>query len=96
MNKKLNTFIFIIAGTLVNLLLALLFIVILMVGLFKVESVWPGRGEPLFPLVFIAGIIAAMVVYQRLSHWVVEKFDLSDKLDPLFVSKRRRKKKIED
>jgi hypothetical protein len=50
----------------------------------------------MFPFAFIAGVLLAMVVYQRLSHWVVEKFDLSDKLDPLFKSRRRRKKKDQD
>ena len=93
MNKKVNTIVFIVAGTIVNLLLAILFIVLLMVLIFKVETIWPGRGEPMFPFAFIAGVLLAMVVYQRLSHWVVEKFDLSDKLDPLFKSRRRRKKK---
>ncbi len=93
MNKKVNTIIFIVAGTLVNLLLAVCFILLLMVAVYKIDAIWPGRGEPLFPFVFIAGIIAAMIVYQRISHWVVEHFDLSDKLDPLVQIKRRHKKK---
>lgn len=96
MNKKVNTIVFIVAGTLVNLLLAIFFIILLMVAVYKIDMIWPGRGEPLFPFVFIAGIIAAMVVYQRISHWVVEHFNLSDKLDPLVQFKRRRKKTNND
>ncbi len=96
MNKKVNTVIFIVAGTLVNLLLAIFFIVLLIVAIYKIDSLWPGRGEALFPFAFIAGIIAAMIVYQRISHWVVERFNLSDKLDPLVQFKKRRKKREAD
>ena len=96
MNRKVNTVLFIIAGTIVNLLLAILCVVLLMVVIFKVESTWPGRGEPMFPFAFIAGVLLAMVLYQRLSHWVVEKFNLSDKLDPLFRIRHRRKKPKQD
>ena len=91
MNKKFNTVLFILAGTITNLLLAVFFIVLLMVVVFQIDKAWPGRGEPLFPFVFIAGIIAAMIVYQRLSHWVVDRFNLADKLDPIIQRKRRRK-----
>lgn len=96
MNKKVNTVIFIVAGTLVNLLLAVVFIVMLIVAIYKIDTLWPGRGEPLFPFAFIAGIIAAMIVHQRLSHWVVERFKLSDKLEPLFQFKRRHRKPKQD
>lgn len=92
MNKKLNTVVFIVVGTIVNILLAVFFILVLMVVAFKVDTIWPGHGEPLLPFVFIAGILLAMLVYQRLSHWVVERFDLSDKLDQLIHFKKRRKK----
>lgn len=96
MNKKANTIVFIVAGTLVNLILAVFFIILLMVAVYKIDTIWPGKGEPLFPFVFIAGVIAAMIVYQRISHWVVERFDLSDKLDPIVHFKRRRKKPNND
>lgn len=91
MNKKLNTAVFIVAGTIVNILLAVFFIGLLMIGAYKVENIWPGHGEPMLPFIFIAGVILAMIVYQRLSHWVVERFDLSDSLDQLVHFKKRRK-----
>jgi hypothetical protein len=96
MNNKANTVLFIIVGTLVNLFLAISFIVLLLVAIYKLETIWPGRGEALFPFAFIAGILLSMLVYQRLSHWVVERFGLSDKLDPLFRVKHRRKKPKQD
>ena len=46
MNKKVNTIVFIVAGTIVNLLLAILFIVLLMVLIFKVETIWSAVENP--------------------------------------------------
>ena len=92
MNKKINTVVFIVVGTIVNILLAMFFISLLMVVAFKVNAIWPGHGVPMLPFVFIAGIVLAMLVYQRISHWVVERFGLSDKLDSLIHFKKRKKK----
>ncbi|HKL86759.1 MAG TPA: leader peptide processing enzyme [Treponemataceae bacterium] len=93
MNKKMNTVAFILVGTLVNVLLAVLFIGSLM---FAISLLVPYMGEQvgsLVPFAFVAGIILAMLVYQKLTRWVIEKYDLNDKLDPLFSSKRKRNKK---
>jgi len=49
----------------------------------------------LIPLAIIGGIIISMIIYQRLTAWVIERFGLADKLDPLFVSSKRKKKRLE-
>jgi hypothetical protein len=85
MNKKVNTVFFIIGGTLVNIVLAIAFIGVLLFGLIKLESVVGQNVATLVPFVFIGGILLAMIIYQKLSRWVVEKFQLGDKLDPLIT-----------
>jgi len=45
----------------------------------------------LFPFAIIGGIILAMIVYQRLTKWVVAKFNMTDKLSPLFHIRTRKK-----
>lgn len=92
MNKKLNTVWFILAGTVVNVLLALLFIGILMLGVILLYSAVGQNAITFVPFAIIGGILIAMIVYQKLSRWVVERFGLSDKLDPLFSFKRNKKK----
>jgi len=90
MNKKLNTVLFVVIGTLVNILLAIAFVVILLIlASFAKQWIGPAKGAVL-PFIVMLGIFIAMMVYQRLTTWVIKKFDLEDKLDPLFTSRRRK------
>ena len=43
------------------------------------------------PLSLVGGILLAMIAYQKLTKWVITKFNLTDKLDPLFTSRHRKK-----
>ena len=92
MNKKMNTVLFVLAGTIVNLLMALVFIGILLFGVIKLHSVVGQNAVTLVPFAIIGGILLAMIFYQKLSKWVVEHFGLGDKLDPLFTLKHNKKK----
>lgn len=91
MNKKANTLIFILCGTIVNLLIAILFIgiLLLLVGQFQ-NSLGPYMAT-VVPVAFFTGLIAAMFVYQKLTKWVVSKFHLEDKLDPIIKMKSRKR-----
>ncbi|HNQ96836.1 MAG: hypothetical protein JW875_00930 [Spirochaetales bacterium] len=95
-NKKANTVVFIVCGTIVNLLMALLIIVILFIAVSRIALiVGEQKAALLIPLAIIGGIIISMIIYQRLTAWVIERFGLADKLDPLFVSSKRKKKRLE-
>ena len=91
----MNTVVFILVGTIVNVLLAVTFIGLLMFGVSLLVPIMGEKVGSLVPFAFIAGIILAMLVYQKLTKWVIDKFDMNDKLDPLFTSKKRRKKKYD-
>lgn len=93
MTKKQNTILFILIGTIVEVILAVLFIIILVVA-----SVYFTKGNQstlsvLFPVCMICGVLAGMIVYQRIAYWVIVKFNLEDKLDPLLPQKFRGKKR---
>ncbi len=90
-NTKLNTIIFIVAGTVVNFLLAIFFIGVLFLLVGQATPILHEKTANLFPFVVIAGIIISMIVYQRLTQFVVEKFHLEDKLDPLFFKSKKKK-----
>ncbi len=88
-SRKLNTVLFVLAGTVANVLLAFVFIALLILLVSQLSPVLHERVASLLPFAFIGGIILAMIVYQKLTKWVVDRFDLSDKLDPLFFKSRK-------
>jgi len=95
MNKKMNTLIFIVVGTIVNVVLALACIFSLLLIVIKITAA-SGNIEKLLMsyaiFSIIAGLFIAMIIYQRLTRWVIEKFNLEDKLDPLFAARKLKKK----
>lgn len=92
MNKKLNTVLFILAGTVVNVVLAVFCIGILLLVVRLAAPLLNNEIAALVPFAFIGGIVFAMIIYQRLTKWVIVKFDMTEKLDPLFSSKRSNRK----
>ena len=42
------------------------------------------------PLLFIAALIAGMVIYQKTVKFIVKKFNLEEKMDPLFRPRGKR------
>lgn len=93
MGKKLNTVIFIIAGTIIDLILVFAGVTALITVLYLCRNLIPEAALSviLFAAV-IGGIIIGMILYQRIAIWVVEKFNLEDKLDPIFRQRPRRKR----
>ncbi len=88
MTKKQNTILFIIIGTLVNVIISLALIIALLavsVLLLKENAAYA------FPFLLIGGVILGMLIYKQLTTLVVTRFHLEDKLDPLFMKGRRRR-----
>lgn len=84
---------FILAGTVVNVVLAFICIGSLLIVVKLVSPMLGNQVASLIPFAFIGGILLAMIVYQRLTKWLIAKFNLTDKLDPLFTSRNRKKGK---
>ncbi|MBN2617702.1 MAG: hypothetical protein JXR64_05255 [Spirochaetales bacterium] len=94
MNKKLSTILFILGGTLVNLLLMIIFISSLLAA---TSAILRGLGyEPgssiyipfLIGAIF-GGMVLAFIVYSKITKFVQNKYNLEKYLEPLFKIKRR-------
>jgi hypothetical protein len=90
MTKKQNTIVFIIVGTLVSVILTILIggvLILLSLWLFK-------ENQNAFMIAFAVSLIGSMflsmLIYQKLVYWVIKKYNLGDKLDPLFVRKQKK------
>ncbi len=96
MTNKKNTILFIIAGTIVNviILLALLLIFIIL------DAKLFGNNDNGAMVFLIVGIIASwmlgMLIYQKLATWVITKWHLEDKLDPLFAARTMKKDRFDN
>ena len=78
-------------ATLVNLVLLMLFLIIGFVAMGLIVSNIEG-AESFMPLmlllVFGFSIFGSFFIYSRLVKWASVRFDLEDKLDPLFSSRK--------
>ncbi len=84
MNKARNTLLFIVCGTVANLLLLLLFAVVFAAAAWALAAVTGIALQLIFPYGLILALISSMLVYQKLVKWVVARYNLTDKLGPLF------------
>jgi len=96
MNKKANSILFIFGGTIVNVLLAIVFILGLCVlSLWALKLIGVAASMTVIVVASICGLLLAMFVYTKLSHWVISRFNLEDKLDPLFKLRSGKKNKLD-
>lgn len=88
MSKQSNTVIFMLIATIVNVLLmfAIFIIVIVLAGL--IFDLSGNLGIIALGIAFIAAIGGSIFIYTKLVNWAIEKFNLEDKLSPMFNKKR--------
>jgi len=94
MNKKVNTILFILAGTLFNVIVAVacfVLLFILFVNLF-VDAVPVDARVWVLVFFFIASIAASFFAYRSLINFLVKKVDVEKYFDPLFINQKLRKK----
>ena len=90
MTKKQNTIFFILFGTIANIIFSFFFIILFIAIGIKVFG--PQNSTAVLGISFWAGMLLGMIVYRQLGEWVIFKFHLEDKLDPLFVKNRKGRK----
>lgn len=91
MTNKQRTVIFILAGTLVSVLITLILVVVFFLGTIYFLKDSPDNIGKVFPFIFLAAIVLGMFLYQKIVKFVITKFKLEDKLDPLFGPRRKNK-----
>lgn len=91
MNKKLNTVLFILGATILNIVVMLL---LMMIGLLIVtqivgENPNPGTAQVLFLLVFAGSVAGAFAIYHRLIKVLSNKVDMDSHFYPIFGRRKR-------
>lgn len=96
MNKKLNTFLFIIGGTIVNILLMILFILALLFTVNTLLEYFGADKDKLASLYIVCniaaifgGMVLAFVAYTKITKFINNKYKLDRFIEPLFGRKRR-------
>ena len=92
MNKKLNTFLFIIGATVVNLII-MTFFIILVLFLFSYllpEDINPMLFQVLFLLSFLLSVGGTFFVYHKLIKFISKKMDMDKYFHPIFNPRKRR------
>lgn len=90
MNKKLNTFLFLIVGTIVNIAIMLLLLIgcLYLIGLiFNADS----NGQVVTAVTLSAvmlSVVGSYLIYSRIIKLVNKKWDLERYIEPLFRRKR--------
>lgn len=97
MNKKTNTLIFMLIATIVNIVLLCLFFGIGLIIINVIASFFPESGlvPALMILVFLAAIVLGFFAYSKLVKWAIDRFNLEEKMDPIFSSGRKGRGKTE-
>ena len=93
MNKKLNTVYFLIAATILNLIILIILALILgvTVGFLYQKLNVESDGLSLLAVIIIlfGSIAGTFFLYSRIIKWVVKKWNLDNYIEPIFRTKRR-------
>ena len=92
MNKKLNTALFIIGGTIFNVLVTVItfFVLFFVIYIKLLLPIFPEHGRTAFTISFIIGIITAFLVYRFVLNLITKKVDIDKYFDPIFIFRKRR------
>ncbi|MFA5571107.1 MAG: leader peptide processing enzyme [Sphaerochaetaceae bacterium] len=91
--KKVNTVLFVLGATLINLIIMVVFLV---VGLFIIARLVPQESplsQLLLGLVIIGSIGGSFAIYLKVVKKAIERYNLKEHLDPIFFRKRGDKRR---
>jgi hypothetical protein len=88
MNKKVNTLLFVLGATAVNVFITILVFILLLVVCGRLLP--PDVSGRVLPFVFIGALAASFFIYNKILKIVTNKVDMDKYLDPIFKSKRRK------
>lgn len=94
MSKKTNTFLFILGGTVFNIIITAVALVLLLV----LYSILVSNGFPAdsadwaLPVIFILSLVASFFAYRVVLKIIMKKVDMDKYFDPLFGPRKPRAK----
>ncbi|MBI9101137.1 MAG: leader peptide processing enzyme [Spirochaetales bacterium] len=91
MNKKVNTALFILGATFLNMLIMVLLILL---GLFIISLIFKDRemgagGQIALIVVFAGGVIGAFFIYNKIIRIVANKVDMEKYFHPIIKPRKR-------
>lgn len=92
MTNKQRSIVFILISTICNVLIMLGLILVLSVLLLLI---FKEKGIVALPLVFIIALFGGTLISQKLMNWAIKKWQLEDKMDPLFHSKKQPRNRLD-
>lgn len=94
MNKKVNTVLFILGATAVNIItmLVILLLGIMLIGRLLSETAQESIGSILFILLFFVSIGGSFVIYNRVIKLISKKVDMDKYFHPIFRPRNRKPK----
>jgi len=95
MTKKNNTILFLIGGTIFNIIITVLcfFLFLFIYGRFLYPVLPEGSLEWFLPANFVASIVASFLIYRQIMKVLMKKIDMDKYFDPLFTRRHRPPKK---
>lgn len=90
MNKKVNTVLFILGATVLNIILMIIILTLglALISVFVAETVSEGAASIIFLLLFIASIAGSFFIYHRIVRFISKKIDMERYFHPIFSRKR--------
>jgi ABC-type transport system involved in multi-copper enzyme maturation permease subunit len=91
MNKKVNTVLFILAASLLNVLLMVMLLLfgILLLAYILPEGISPSLAQIFFILVFLGSIALTFFIYHRAMKIFSRKVDMDKYFDPIIRGRRK-------
>lgn len=89
MNKKINSVLFFIVATAVNILTMafILFVGMYLVGALLPESAKESMGRFLFVVIFLIAVAGSFFIYNRLIKFISKRIDMGKYFPPIFKSR---------
>ncbi|MFO7849297.1 MAG: leader peptide processing enzyme [Spirochaetia bacterium] len=90
MNKKINTVLFILGATVLNIILMILIMTfgLALISIFVGDTVSEAMASIVFLLLFIVSIGGAFFIYHRLVGFISRKIDMEKHFHPIFRRKK--------
>lgn len=92
MNRRLNSVLFILAATVVNIVAMVVIFGVLMVlfARFAAPNLSPQVNQILLLVIFVGSVVLTYVLYHRLMKWLAAKYPLEKYFGPVFGKEKRR------
>ena len=94
MNKKLNTVLFMLGATALNLIImsALALFLLMLFGLSyrNIEEVSTGLSWLAIIVILFGSIVGTFLLYSRIIRWIVKRWKLESCIEPIFRTSKRR------